>query len=81
MVEAGKGKRKILIIKSPGAIPFTGKKSQSTNKLTFSVRKIRDGYWELVVDKTLAKGEYAFTLAGMGMANIDGATLYAFGID
>jgi hypothetical protein len=81
MVEAAKGKRKILIIKSPGAMPFAGKKSQSANKLTFSVKKIREGYWELVVDKTLAKGEYAFMQAGMGMANIDGATLYAFGVD
>lgn len=44
------------------------------------VRKIRNGYWELVVDKSLPKGEYAFTV--MSMMSMDGAvTIFAFGID
>lgn len=80
--ESDKGKRKILMMKSPGASPFGSKKMQSSDKFTFSVKKIREGYWELVIDKPLTKGEYAFTLMGMGMANMDGSTsLFAFGID
>jgi hypothetical protein len=78
--ETGKSKRKILIQKVPGA--FGGKKMQSSDKYTFSVKKIREGYWELVIDKTLSRGEYIFTIAGMGMNNIDGTTtLFAFAID
>ena len=80
--ESGKGKRKILMMKSPGAMPFGSKKMQSSDKFTFSVKKIREGYWELVIDKPLPKGEYAFTVMGMGMANMDGSTtLFAFAVD
>lgn len=78
--ETGKSKRKVLIHKMPGA--FGGKKMQSSDKYTFSVKKIREGYWELVIDKTLSKGEYIFTAMGMGMNSMDGAaTLFAFAID
>jgi hypothetical protein len=78
--ESGKGGRKILMMKSPGA--FGGKKMRSSDKYTFSVRKIREGYWELVIDKSLPKGEYAFSMTGMGMGNMDGSTtLFAFAID
>lgn len=80
--ESGKGKRKILMMKNPGAMPFGSKKMQSSDKFTFSVKKIREGYWELVIDKPLPKGEYAFTVMGMGMANMDGSTtLFAFAVD
>ena len=80
--ESGNGKRKILMMKSPGAMPFGSKKMQSSDKYTFSVKKIREGYWELVIDKPLPKGEYAFTVMGMGMANMDGSTtLFAFAVD
>lgn len=80
--ESGSGKRKILMMKTPGAMPFGSKKTQSSDKFTFSVKKIREGYWELVIDKSLPKGEYAFTLMGMGMASMDGSTtLFAFGVD
>ena len=79
--ESGKGKRKILMMKSPGAMAF-GKKMQSSDKFTFSVKKIREGYWELVIDKPLPKGEYAFSLMSMGMGSMDGSTtLFAFGVD
>jgi hypothetical protein len=78
--ESAKNKRKILMQKAGGA--FGGKKSQSSDKYTFSVRKIREGYWELVIDKPLPRGEYAFSMLGMGMANMDGSTtLFAFAID
>ena len=80
--ESGSGKRKILMMKAPSAMPFSSKKMQSSDKFTFSVKKIREGYWELVIDKSLPKGEYAFTMMGMGMANMDGSTtLFAFGVD
>ena len=70
------------MMKSPGAMPFGSKKMQSSDKFTFSVKKIREGYWELVIDKPLPKGEYAFTVMGMGMANMDGSTtLFAFAVD
>jgi hypothetical protein len=80
--EPGKGNRKILMMKSPGMSPFASKKTKSSDKYTFSVKKIREGYWELVIDKPLGKGEYAFSLVSMGMSNIDGSTvLFAFAID
>jgi len=78
--ESGKNKRKFLMQKAGGA--FGGKKSQSSDKYTFSVRKIREGYWELVIDKPLPRGEYAFSMMGMGAGNMDGSTtLFAFAID
>jgi hypothetical protein len=79
--ESGKDKRKILMVKTPGMV-FGSKKMKSSDKITFSVRKIKEGYWELVIDKSLSKGEYAFTMMGMGMGNMDGSTtLFAFGMD
>ena len=83
-VESEKGKRKILMQKSGGAMPFSNKKLQSSDKYSFSVKKIRAGYSELVIDKPLPKGEYAFTMmnTGMGGAGMDGSTtIFAFGIE
>ena len=80
--ETASGNRKILLQKNPGAMPFGSKKQKTGDKYTFSVKKIRDGYWELVIDKTLLNGEYAFTFSGMGMSSSDGSvTLFAFGVD
>jgi len=79
--ETGKNKRRIILQKIGGA--FGSKKPTSSDKFTFSVKKIRDGYWELVVDKPLAKGEYAFTM--MDMTNVGsinaGPLVFAFAID
>ena len=81
-VESGKGVRKVLLQKAPGMNPFGSHKVQSSEKFTFSARKIKEGYWELLVDKPLPKGEYAFTMMGMGMSGIDGSTvIFAFGVD
>jgi hypothetical protein len=80
-MESGKGVRKVLLEKAPGMNPFGSHKLQSSDKYTFSARKIKDGYWELVVDKPLPKGEYAFTMMGMGMDVMGGTTLFAFGVD
>jgi hypothetical protein len=80
-VELSKGKRKILLQKSPG-MGLGSKKMQGTDKYTFSVRKIRDGYWELVVDKPLPKGEYAFSMMDMtGGGGYMNVLLFAFGVD
>lgn len=77
-----KNNRKVYLMKTGGAMPFASKKNKSSDKFSFSVRKIRNGYWELIIDKSLPKGEYAFTVMGMGMANMDGSvTLFAFAID
>lgn len=81
-LDTEKGERKVLLMKSGGALPFSSHKSQSSDKYTFSAKKIRDGYWELVIDKTLPRGEYAFTMMETGMASASGGTLlFAFGID
>lgn len=78
--ESAKGKRKIFMQKAGGA--FGGKKTQSSDKYTFSVKKIREGYWEFVIDKPLPRGEYAFHMASMGAGNMDGSTiLFSFGVD
>jgi len=82
-VDIEKGQRKILLQKAPGMNPFGSHKIKSSDKYTFSVKKIRDGYWELVIDKPLPQGEYAFTMMGVG-ASMDmtgGMLVFAFGVD
>lgn len=81
--ESLKDKRKVYLMKSPGVInPFGSHKVQSSEKFTFSAKKVRDGYWELFVDKSLPKGEYIFTMSSMGMSGMDGSTLmFAFAVD
>jgi hypothetical protein len=80
------GGRKIILMKAPGINPFGSHKVTSSDKYTFSVKKIREGYWEFQVDKTLPPGEYAFMTSGMGMGNYadmmgGNVTIFAFGID
>jgi hypothetical protein len=77
-----KNNRKVYLMKTGGAMPFASKKNKTSDKFSFSARKIRNGYWELIIDKSLPKGEYAFTVMGMGMANMDGSvTIFAFAVD
>ena len=81
-VDIGKGDRKIYLMKTGGALPFASHKNKSSDKYSLSVKKIREGYWQLIVDKNLPKGEFAFTVTGMGMANMDGSvSIFAFAID
>lgn len=81
-VESASNKRKVLLQKNPGMMPFGSKKQKSSDKYTFSVKKIREGYWELVIDKPLPRGEYAFTIMGMGIGNMDGSTtLFSFAVN
>lgn len=71
--------RKIYLQKGGGY--FGGHRNQTSDKYTFSLKKIRNGYWELVIDKPLPKGEYAFSMMGMGMDMSGAHTVFAFGID
>ena len=80
-VETDKNGRKIIIQKNAGATPFASHKTKSSDKFTFSVKEIRSGYWEFVVDKNLEKGEYAFSTTDIGMGGMGGVTLFCFGID
>jgi hypothetical protein len=73
-MEQSKGKRKALLM-SGG--PF---KKSSDNKHSLSFKKIRTGYYEVVVDKPLPKGEYAFVMMSMGSA--DGSvSVFAFAVE
>ena len=77
-----KGNRKIILMKVGGVLSFSNHKQRSSDKYSFSVKKIKEGYWELLVDKTLPKGEYAFSVSAMSMTNMDGSiTVFAFAID
>ena len=80
--ESGSGQRIIFLGKSHGG-PFASKKVKSSDKYTFSVKQIRDGYWELIPDKMLPPGKYAlsaFDPTG-GSARGPGVLLFAFGVD
>lgn len=75
-----KGNRKITL-QSYGGMKILGKSKSESKKFTLSFKKVRYGYYELVVDKMLPKGEYAFLLMDMSMG-MDGSTrLFAFGVD
>jgi hypothetical protein len=80
--ESGSGQRIILLGKSHGG-PFASKKIKSSDKFTFSVKQIRDGYWELIPDKMLPPGEYAFSAFDPtgGSTKGPGVLLFAFGIE
>ena len=62
---------------------FGSKINQSSNKYTFSIKKIRNSYWELVNRQNpLPKGEYAFNIVNMTTGNMDGSTrIFAFAIN
>jgi len=70
------GKRKIVVQKRTGL--FGSKKKAASEKYGLSIKKIRDGYWEMTTSSVLPKGEYVFALTG----NPDGVvSLFAFGVD
>ena len=78
-MNAEKGSRKITIQAYQGMKIF-GKSKKESNKYTLSIKKIKEGYYEMIVDKPLSKGEYAFTLMDLG--SMDGShLLFAFGVD
>lgn len=76
------GNRKVTLQMTQGMKMF-GKDKKSSIEYPFSVKKIKSGYYELVIDKTLPEGEYAFSMMNMiGGSGMDGSTtMFAFGID
>jgi hypothetical protein len=70
-----KGVRKILT----QASGLMGKSKKTATKYTLSVKKVKDHYFEIIVDKSLPKGEYSFVVMSMGMDQ--SYLLFAFGID
>ena len=74
-----KGSRKI-ILQSFGGMKLISKAKKESTKYTLSIKKVKAGYFELVVDKPLPRGEYAFLVQGSG--NADGSsTIFAFGVE
>jgi hypothetical protein len=75
-MKADKGKRKILLM----SMGLMGKSKKTASKYTLSVKKVKENYYELVVDKaSLPKGEYAFVMMNMSMDQ--SYSLFAFGVD
>ncbi len=59
-----KGKRKILM----QSMGMMGKSKKTATKYTLSIKKVKEGYYEMIVDKTLPRGEYSFVMmASAGM--------------
>jgi hypothetical protein len=80
-MDSKKGMRKITIQASSGMNPFAkGKDKGGSTKYSLSFRKVKEGYFEIVVDKHLPRGEYSFINMGMGSMD-NSSTLFAFGID
>jgi hypothetical protein len=78
-MDVEKGNRKIITMSVAGMKLLSKSKKEST-KYTLSIKKVRSGYFELVVDKPLARGEYAFLV--QDMTSTDGTyKLFAFGVD
>lgn len=78
-MHAEKGIRRVTVM-AYGGMKLFGKPQKESIKYTLSIKKIKEGYYEMVVDKPLPKGEYVFTLLSMG--SMDGSTmLFAFGVD
>ena len=71
-----KSNRKINLMQNSGAF---GNRTKYSDVFTISMKQIKDGYWELVVDKPLPPGEYAFVLQTYTAAGQH--TLFAFGVD
>jgi hypothetical protein len=75
-MKSEKGKRKILT----QSMGLMGKSKSKATKFSLSIRKLKENYYEMKVDKSLPGGEYSFVMmdmAGMGQSYI----LFAFGID
>ncbi len=78
-MSAEKGARKVTL-QSYSGMKIMGKSKKESTKYTLSIKKVRSGYYEMMVDKILPKGEYAFIVNDFSSAN--GSTLlFAFGVD
>ncbi len=74
------GKRKIVMQDSGGMTMFS-KKEKSNTKYSLSFKKVKEGYFEIVVDKRLPRGEYVFVNTNQGNSMDNSSTLFAFAID
>ena len=76
-MKGDKGKRKALL----QSMGLMGRSKKTATKYTLSIKKVKEGYYEMVVDKSkMPKGEYAFVM--MNMMSMDQSySLFAFGID
>jgi hypothetical protein len=80
-MEVSGGKR-IIVLAKAGGFSFGKKNNSGSDKYSTSMRKIREGYFEMVVDKRLPKGEYAFVVMAAGVGGMHGgANLFCFGVD
>jgi hypothetical protein len=71
-----KRKRKILL----QSMGLMGKSKKTATKYTLSIKKVKENYYEMIVDKSLPKGEYAFVMMSMGSTD-QSYVLFTFGID
>ncbi len=75
-MQSGKGNRKIML----QSMGIMGKSKKTSKVYTLSVKKIKDSYYQMTVDKDLPKGEYAFLL--MSGATADGSyPVFAFAVE
>lgn len=74
-MSATKGQRKALT----QSMGLMGKSKKTATKYTLSIKKVKEGYHEMIVDKTLPKGEYTFVMMSMSMDQ--SFSLFAFAVD
>ena len=74
-----KDERKIIAMSNQG-MKILGKAKKESKKYTLSIKKVKEGYYEILVDKTLPKGEYSFLVMDM-MSRDMSYKLFAFAID
>lgn len=74
-MKGDKGKRKALL----QSMGLMGKSKKTATKYTLSIKKVKEGYHEMIVDKTLPKGEYTFVMMSMSMDQ--SFSLFAFAVD
>jgi hypothetical protein len=73
--------KRIIALAKGGGFNFS-KKSGPAGTISTSFRKVRDGYFEIVLDKKLMPGEYAFVIQQTGMAAAGGGVvLFCFGVN
>lgn len=61
-MKSEKGKRKILT----QSMGLMGKSKGTATKYSLSIKKIKENYYEMKVDKDLPRGQYSFVMADMG---------------
>ncbi len=74
--QSAKGNRKVML----QSMGLMGKSKKTSTVYTISVKKIKDSYYQMIVDKELPRGEYAFIL--MSGASMDGSyPVFAFAVE